>query len=209
MIFKVVILFSFIGEFFFSIGSTHRIRSNNLPPFGEVNSQASLRYLGLHFCTAALVTTKKFITTASCINKVPKERRKHIQILVGTSVSTDGNKSGLLIPSAEIVINPRYDGSSHDIALIILTEFELKYGKKFQSSFIMTVEDYLDRIGYVSGFIKKNEVYSLVSVKMKIMDQNICREQYKKQKKNLPEDQFCGTRSNELTSLCDFEGGSY
>lgn len=165
-----------------------------------------------YLCSAVIMSDSKLLTSASCIvGKVPEEKRKDVQALVGISGTIV--KNGLPIPGFDINIHPHYDGRAFNIAILVLSDHVLKFGKRIRTSHFAW-DGYLMKRGKkdtaIAGFINNNGVYSLVGLKMPIIKRTDCVEIYKKHNKVLPKDAQCGIGNKELTSICKTDNsGSY
>lgn len=126
---------------------------------------------------------------------------------MGTSDAIAEN--GKIIPSLDIHISPAYDGFSHDIACIVLSEYEIKFGNRLKSSTYVW-NKYVKNGASSSvavGFINNNGVHSLVALNLPTIKYTECDVFFKKHKKVIPTWTHCGAKNKELTTICESDKG--
>lgn len=178
-------------------------KSLNFEPvkFEDLNFYASVLYNGSHICSAVIFSTSKLITTARCVLTVPEDKRNKLQAIVG-------KVDGLIIPLFKPYIHPRYNGLSHDFAVLLMNEYELKFGTKIGRATFLNWDKITSRMVTFAGFISNSKVNGLVSVTGRLMDQKACKDQYMNHTKVIPEHTVCGIpRSNEFIALCESDKG--
>ena len=83
-------------------------------PNGAYSFMASVQDGGFHFCGGSVISSTYVLTAAHC---VPDGNAAGLTVRVGSNDNTTG---GFVIPVAEVIVDPAYDGTYFDAALLRL-----------------------------------------------------------------------------------------